>query len=133
MRNLRHANVHLISSFWIMTSNHYKKDKGNEWEELVATYYQDQWYTLIEKKYTIPWWELDLIFQKDNILSFVEVKVVDHIEELHDYVTKKKLWHLKHTIAYYLLNNPTDCEYVLDIVFVRDNSILSIHENVTNM
>jgi len=110
-----------------------KKDKGDEGEAIVAEYYQNNWYTLLKKKYTIKWWELDLIFQKDTILSFVEVKVVDHIEDLHDYVTQKKLWHLKHTIAYYLLNHPTDCEYVLDIVFVRNNSIVSIHENVTNM
>jgi len=110
----------------------YKKEKGREWEELVAQYYQNQWYILIEKNYTIPWWELDLIFQKNNILTFVEVKVVDHIHELQDYVTHKKLWHIKHTINYYLLIHPTDKEYTLDIVFVRDNSILEVYKNVTN-
>ena len=110
----------------------YKKMKGNAWEELVANYYQDHWYILIERKYTIKWWELDLIFQKNNILTFVEVKVVDHIDDLQDYVTPKKLWHVKHTINFYLLTHPTDKEYVLDVVFVRDNSILQIYQNVTN-
>lgn len=110
----------------------YKKDKGDEGEELVAQEYQNQWYILMERKYTIPWWELDLIFQKNDILTFVEVKVVDHIDELQDYVTPKKIWHVKHTIEYYLLNHPTDQEYVLDVVFVRDNSILDTYKNVTN-
>ena len=110
----------------------YKKEKGEEWENLTAQYYQDQWYMLIDRNYTIQWWELDLIFSKNNILTFVEVKVVDHIEDLQDYITPKKLWHVKHTIEYYLLNHPTDKEYLLDIVFVRNNSILDIYTNVTN-
>lgn len=110
----------------------YKKKKGHEWEELAAQYYQNQWYILIESNYTIPWWELDLIFQHHNILTFVEVKVVDHIDDLQEYLTPKKLWHVKHTIAYYLLTHPTDREYVLDVVFVRDNSILDVYKNVTN-
>ncbi|MFA6255771.1 MAG: YraN family protein [Candidatus Absconditabacterales bacterium] len=110
----------------------YKKMKGNAGEELVANYYQDHGYILIERKYTIKGGELDLIFQKNNILTFVEVKVVDHIDDLQDYVTPKKLGHVKHTINFYLLTHPTDKEYVLDVVFVRDNSILQIYQNVTN-
>jgi len=110
----------------------YKKDKGDKWETLVANYYQDQWYILIKKNYTIPWWELDLIFQKNETLTFVEVKVVDHIYDLDDYITSKKLWYIKHTIAYYLFTHPTEKDYTLDIVFVRDNSILEVYQNVTN-
>lgn len=110
----------------------YKKDKGDEGEALVEKNYQDRWYTLVERKYTIAWWELDLIFQKDDILTFVEVKVVNHTGDLQDYVTLKKLWHVKHTIEYYLYTHPTDKEYVLDVVFVRDNSIFEVYKNVTN-
>ncbi len=110
----------------------YKKDKGNQWENLVAAYYQNQWYLLIVKNYTIVWWELDLIFQKNNILTFVEVKVVDHVEDLQNYVTSKKLWHIKRTIKYYLLSHGVEGEYTLDIVFVRNNSILQVIQNVTN-
>jgi len=113
-------------------STKYNKKKGHEWETIVAQYYQNQWYILIERNYTIPWWELDLIFHKNNILTFVEVKVVDHIQDLQNYITTRKLWHIKHTIAYYLLTHPTDKEYLLDVVFVRDNSILDTYKNVTN-
>ncbi len=110
----------------------YKKTKWQIWENIAADHYHTQWYTLLERNYTIQWWELDLIFQKDDILTFVEVKVVDHTDQLHGYVSWKKLWHLRHTIAYYLLTHPTDKDYLLDIVFVRDNSILEVYENVTN-
>ncbi|MCX6824100.1 MAG: YraN family protein [candidate division SR1 bacterium] len=110
----------------------YKKEKGEKGEILVGENYQNQGYMLVEKNYTIPGGELDLIFQKNNILTFVEVKVIDHIDELQDYVTQKKLGHVKHTINYYLLTHPTDKEYTLDVVFVRDNSIFEVYKNVTN-
>lgn len=110
----------------------YKKDIGDKGELLVATHYQNIWHKLLEKNYTIPWGELDLIFEKEKKLTFVEVKVVDHIEDLQNYVTSKKIWHIKHTIAYYLLEHPSDEEYTLDVVFVKDNSIFEIYENVTN-
>jgi len=110
----------------------YKKDKGDEGEALVAIHYQNHWYTLLERKYQIKNGELDLIFQKDNILTFVEVKVVDYMDDFHDYVTLKKLWHVKHTIEYYLFTHPTKVEYTLDVVFVKNNSIFEVYENVTN-
>ncbi len=109
-----------------------KKNAGDKWEELVAQHYQQIWYHLIEKKYTIKWGEIDLIFEKDRTLFFVEVKVVNTIQDLQDYITTKKLGHVKHTIAYYLMTHPTDKEYVLDVVFVRNNAILHIYNNVTN-
>lgn len=110
----------------------YKKHKGNTGEDIAALYYQNKWYLLIDRKYTIQWWEIDLVLQKDNILTFVEVKVVDHIQDLQNYVTSKKLGHVTHTISYYLLTHPTDMDYLLDVVFVRDNAILEVYENVTN-
>ncbi len=109
-----------------------KKDKWDKGETLVAEHYQNIWHRLLEQKYTIPWGELDLIFQKDKLLTFVEVKVVDYIDDLQNYITPKKLWHIRYTIAYYLLQHPSNKEYVLDIVFVKDNSIFEIYENVTN-
>lgn len=110
----------------------YNKDIWDIWEALVEIYYQNIWHTLLEKKYTIPWGELDLIFEKEKKLTLVEVKVINHIEDLHDYVSAKKIWHIKHTIAYYLLEHPSNKEYTLDVVFVKDNSIFEIYENVTN-
>lgn len=116
----------------ILMDTTYKKSAGNNGEDITAAYYQDKWYTLLEKNYTIVWWELDLIITKNNILTFVEVKVINHMDDLHNYVTQKKLGHIKHTIAYYLLNHPTQQEYTLDVVFVKNNSIFEIYENITN-
>lgn len=109
-----------------------KKDKGDEWEALVAEYYQNAWHTLLAKKYKIQNGELDLIFENNELLTFVEVKVVDQMDDLFDYVTPKKLGTVKKTIERYLLKHPTAKPYVLDVVFVRNNSILEVYEDVTN-
>lgn len=110
----------------------YNKDKGDEWELLVAEYYQKKGHTLLQHKYTIHWGELDLIFENDKLLTFVEVKVVDYIDDFFDYITPKKLWAIKRTMERYLLKYPTNKEYVLDVVFVKHNSIVEIYENVTS-
>ncbi len=110
----------------------YKKSKWYRWEEIAAEHYYRQWYSLVERNYTIQWWELDLIFRKNGDLKFVEVKVVDHTDDLFDYVTQRKLWHVVHTINYYLLEHPTDVNYSFDIVFIKENSILEIYENASN-
>lgn len=108
-----------------------KKDKGDEGELLVAEYYQNKWHTLLHHKYTIHGGELDLIFENNELLTFVEVKVVDYMDDYFDYVTSKKLWTVKKTIERYLLKHPSDKPYVLDIVFVKHNSIVEAYENVT--
>jgi len=108
------------------------KEKGDQWELLVAEYYQNKGHILLQHKYTIHWGELDLIFENDELLTFVEVKVVDYIDDFFDYITPKKLWTVKRTMERYLLNHPNDKPYVLDVVFVKNNSIVEIYENVTN-
>lgn len=110
----------------------YKKNKGDEWEAIVAEYYQNTWHTLLARKYKIQNGELDLILENDKLLTFVEVKVVNHIDDLFDYITPKKLWTIKKTIERYLLKHPTHKPYVLDVVFVKNNSIFEVYEDVTS-
>ena len=107
------------------------KDKWDEWELLVAEYYQNKGHILLQHKYTIHGGELDLIFENDELLTFVEVKVVNQVDDIFDYITPKKLWTIKRTMERYLLKHPTNKEYVLDVVFVKNNSIVEIYENVT--
>ncbi len=72
-------------------------EKGKRGEQLAATYLRQKGYTILERNYSGPYGEIDLIAQKDSFLVFVEVKerksgsLVDPLEA----VTKskqKKLW-----------------------------------------
>ena len=64
-----------------------------------------------------------------NII-FVEVKVVNYIDNLHDYITERKLLSLKHTIETYLWKYPTEKIIRVDIVFIKDKKIFEIIKNI---
>lgn len=103
-------------------------------EELAKSHYIENGYELISKNYTIRWWEIDLLMRKWNELIAIEVKTVDAIDELDNYITPKKIWFLKKTLQSFLYEN--DANWVdtvrMDAVFVKDGKILEIYENITN-
>ena len=113
-----------------MKSNQKKQD----WylaESLACEYLQNQWYMIIERNYTIRWWELDIIVKKWNLLTFIEVKLVNHILDIHDYITPTKLKHLYKTIELYLREHKNDGDTQLDVVFVRYGEVIQHIKNVT--
>ncbi len=107
-----------------------KKNKWYLWEEIVKEHYQWKGYNLLKKNYTIKWGEIDLIFDDENTIVFVEVKVIDWIEDLFDYISQNKLKFLSKTIIYYLNKFPSNKMYRLDVVFVKNQKIYEIYENV---
>lgn len=108
----------------------YNKKLGYQWEDIAANYYKDKWYNLANQNYTIPGWEVDLIFEDKNKLIFIEVKVVDHIDDIQWYISNRKLIALQRTIDNYLSKHETDKEIQLDIVFVKNNTIMEIFEDI---
>ncbi len=98
-------------------------------EELVKEYFISNWYIPLAQNFTLRGGELDLVFQKDNIILFVEVKQVDHIEDFAGYITKKKLKSLQKSIQYFLLKNWLEDKFVdLKFVFVKNWKIVSIYD-----
>lgn len=47
---------------------------GWEWELVAINYLIKNWYKIIDTNYTVVWWELDIVAEKDWITVFVEVK-----------------------------------------------------------
>jgi Holliday junction resolvase-like predicted endonuclease len=64
----------------------------------------------------------------------IEVKTVNDIDDLDNYVTPKKIWFLQRTLENFLQNiDESWIEYIrMDVVFVKNNQILEIYEDVTN-
>lgn len=110
-----------------------KKQIGKYWENLVVNYYESQWFEKIKKNYYIKWWEIDLIFFKNNTYYFIEVKVVDHIDSLDWYITKNKLKYIKKTILSFMLDNgiTSTNKQQLDVVFIKNWEIYKHFENIT--
>ena len=104
----------------------------NEW--LAKQHYLNNWYELIKWNYTIQWWEIDLLMKKWWELVMIEVKTVNDIEELDNYITPRKIWFLQRTLENFLQNiDEKRIENIrMDVVFVKNNKILEIYEDVTN-
>lgn len=113
--------------------NTFLKQKGNAGEDLAAKHYESLWYTLLARNYTFPDGELDIVAVKWNCLTFIEVKVIDYIDDTFDYVTPRKLSFLKRAIRQYINDHPSSHDISLDVVFVQENRIVEIYPNVTNM
>lgn len=111
-----------------------KKQIWYQNEELVKQHYLHGWYELLEWNYTIQWWEIDLLMKKWGELIVIEVKTVNDIDELDNYITLKKIWFLQRTLENYLQN--IDESWVkdirMDVVFVKNGKIWEIYEDVTN-
>jgi len=107
-----------------------KRPLWYEWENIVKNYYLSKWYDFCDSNYTIRGWEIDLVFKKDWICHFIEVKVVDKVDDIFGYITKNKLKSLEKTIHFYLFSKGLTLDYSLDVVFVKNGSIYQIYDNV---
>lgn len=67
----------------------------------MAEHFQSQGFLLIEKNYTIRGGELDLIMKNSNTRLFVEVKVIDGLDDFSDYISSKKISAVKRTMNWF--------------------------------
>lgn len=113
-----------------MYDSRYRKHSGYEGEDIVQSLYESHGYTCKDKNFTIRGWEIDLIMENDVNIIFVECKVVNYIDNLHDYITSKKLQILKHAIDSYLWKYPTDKHIRVDVVFIKNKEVIEIVKNI---
>ena len=108
----------------------YRKSTGYRGEEIVQSFYEDKWFRCVVKNFTMRWGELDLVLENAHECIVVEVKVVNYLENLHDYITASKLQALQRTIQTYFWKYPTDKLVRLDVVFVKWSDIVEIFEAI---
>lgn len=114
----------------MITTESYNKKIWYAGEQAVQSRYESQRYTCKEKNFTIRWWEIDLILENAEYIVFVECKVVNYAHDLHDYITAKKLQALKRSIETYLRRYPTEKVVRVDVVFLKNNSIIEHIQDV---
>lgn len=108
------------------------KQKGYQSESLVKNHYLKLDYRFLHANWTIPGWEIDLIFESGSELVFIEVKTVDHTEDLENYITKSKLKALERSVESYITKYPTSKDLRIDVAFLQQGKIIEIYENITN-
>lgn len=84
-----------------------KQQIGTKGEELAYTYFTSQKYSFIGKNIRTKSGEIDLIFKKNNIYYFIEVKTRTSLDKGYPYesVTQNKQMHMKRAIQWYVLQN----------------------------
>ncbi|KKT84718.1 MAG: hypothetical protein UW82_C0012G0005 [candidate division WWE3 bacterium GW2011_GWC2_44_9] len=78
-------------------------------------------YQILEKNWVCRWGELDLIAEKDNMLTFVEVKCRNSQVNGHpsEAITRFKKHSLHRSIERYILTNNVTKPWKVDIVCIR--------------
>lgn len=83
----------------------------------------------METNFQIQWGEIDIIMSKDKWLFFVEVKLVDWLDELVGHITHKKILALRRSIDQYIYRRALLSSTIrLLFVYVKNYCIYSIHE-----
>lgn len=108
------------------------KEKGLQGEHLAKLYYQEKGFHLRDQNFTIPNAEIDLVFENKELVIFVEVKVVDGIEDWTAYLSPRKIAALERGIDTYCFRKGIEKEVRLDLVFIQRGKVVECFENITN-
>ena len=99
------------------------KQKWYLFEKRVEDFLKSKWYSIITKNFTIRWWEVDLIAEKNGIIHFIEVKWTTKNFDFQDYITKWKIKALERTAKMWIAKNKKYDWYQFDLVLVNGESI----------
>ena len=95
-------------------------------EKIALSYLRKQKYSILETNFRSHWGEIDIIAQKNNKVSFIEVKtrVGTAYGQPYEAVTYYKIKDLKRTINFYLLKkNLKNYKLSLDVIsIILDNN-----------
>lgn len=88
-----------------------KQILGRQGEELAACLLAQNGYEILARNYRCPYGEIDLIAQKDGVLTFTEVKTrqTDRFGQPAEAVTREKQKKIRLTAIHYLGQSPVRC------------------------
>jgi len=98
------------------------KQLGYKFEYIAENYLKSKWYKILNKNFTIRWWEIDIIVEKNWIVSFVEVKWSSLNMDFQNYITSWKIKSLKKTARtwIYRYDNEKIKGYRFDLILIED-------------
>lgn len=103
------------------------RQTGRQGENASCDYLIKNGYKIVERNYTSPHGEIDIIAEDDKYIVFVEVKFRNNSIHLKKYgrpilaVTKEKQQHLIYTAKHYLAHHATNKKPRLDIIEIIGN------------
>jgi putative endonuclease len=106
-----------------------KRRKGDIGEDITCKYLEKRGYRVVERNYLKPWGEIDIVAEKANLLSFIEVKTVTRESVLYENIRPEENFHagklkrLHRAIQTYLLQHkvPESKPWQIDLACVYLN------------
>jgi putative endonuclease len=106
-----------------------KRKIGDIGEEIACRYLKTKGFKVLERNYWKPWGEIDVVAEKSNSLSFIEVKSVSHemltnsrdaTVQPEENMHPEKLKRLHRAVQTYLLDHkiPEEKEWRIDLACV---------------
>lgn len=101
------------------------RTKGARGEQAAAEYLTGEGYSIIARNFRSKWGEIDIIADKTDMLSFIEVKNWSSyaISELEYAINKRKKHRIIKTAQVFLNRNPKYYlkKTVFDVIFLNEN------------
>ena len=93
---------------------------GRMGEQIATDFLVENGYEIYARNYRYLNAEVDIIAEKDGILSIVEVKSrnIGFVEDISDTITKKKIRLLTLAADHYIIENDLDVEARFDVIIV---------------
>lgn len=120
----------------------FNRKVGKEGEEIAAKFLSGKGYKILERNYHTRFGEIDLIAVKNNVLTFIEVKL-KHGEDFgtpEEMIGTSKLSQVQRMAEFYLMDKPKMAEiykaYSIDAVCIMvgedgEEERISHYENLT--
>ncbi|CAM3765345.1 YraN family protein [Flavobacterium cucumis] len=107
-------------------------DLGKFGEELAVDFLKKSGYEILETNWTFDKAEIDIIAQKENILSVVEVKTRSSLDFglPQEFVRPKKIQLLVKAVNEYVIQNDLDVEVRFDIVAIHKENTDFVIEHI---
>ena len=102
----------------------FNRKVGKEGEEIAARFLLDKGYKILERNYHTRFGEIDLIAVKNDVLTFVEVKLKqgDYFGTPEEMIGNSKLSQVQRMAEFYLMDKPDTAKiyktYSIDAVCV---------------
>lgn len=109
-------------------------DLGKLGEELAVDFLQQNGYEILETNWVFLKAEIDIIAQKENVLTIVEVKTRSSIEFglPQDFVKPKKIQLLVKAVNEYVISNDLDLEIRFDIIAISKEGKEYVIEHIVD-
>ena len=109
----------------------YKKDLGRRGEIEAVIFLHKNGFTILEQNFYTHWGEIDIVVQKDNAISFIEVKarIGENKGKPYEAVNSGKIKRLSRAIQYYVLKKHLkNYKLSLDVISITFNQKLKIEK-----